>query len=1387
MSIRKRALLLVPVLLVLACTTFAIAGNIVDYTYDADGNITDAITSTATSVNITASPTSILPGGTATLSWTSTNADSCTIDQGIGNVPLSGAMPVTPAETTTYTITATREASTATSSVTVTVTTNPPPTVSITANPASIQQGGSSTLTWTSTNAESCTIDQGIGPVDCNSSTTVSPSVTTTYTITATGPGGTATANVTITVTANPPPAVTISADPASIPYGGSSTITWSSTNADWCDIQPDVGTVSPSGFITVSPLATTTYTITAYGLGGTATTTVTITVASAPAPTVQISANPATIVVGSSTTLTWTSTNAVSCDIQPDVGTVGPNWSIEVSPSTTTTYTITATGPGGTATDSVTVTVTAAPPAPTVSISANPATIQSGASSALTWSSTNATSCSINQGIGTVNTSGSITVSPTETTTYTITATGLGGTTTASATITVTPPPPPQSLIIRPNGAGDETNILYQYPEFSGLHYDKVAEATPDEDTTYVYVYLGYAAGVYFRDLYNLANPSASGTINWVKVWIRAYGPYIPYGNYAKTALKTGGTVYEGADIALTISYDNYYTQYATNPQTGVAWTWADISNLQAGVSLKADSGYYASCTQVYVEVNYTPAPVPTVQISANPASIDYGASSTLTWTSTNATTCAIDQGIGVVNTSGATTVTPTANTTYTVTATGPGGTATASVIVTVAPAPAPTVLIGADPATIQEGGTSTLTWSSTDASSCTIDQGIGSVAPNGSTTVSPTETTIYTITATGPGGTVTNSVTVTVTPPPGSQTIIIRPEAVGDETNISSQQPSSGSHYDKVDEETPDESSTYVAEGGASIDHRDLYVLEDLSLAGTINWIKVWMRIGNTSGGGGYAKTAIKTEGSAYEGTPIQSPASWTNYDTQYTTNPQTGVAWTWDDINDLQAGVSLRGGGWLTGWGYRKPIALSRPSGAVTNYQMKLLVGESAGASGEAVDCGGNCKTDFSDLRFVAADGTTLLPYWIESISGSTPNRLATIWIKFDSIGTTATTFYMYYGNSSASSLSNGADTFIAFDDFERGSNGDAIGGNWTVVTGNVTISTTHAYSGTRSAKFAGGANIPEAYLAGAQNANQELRVRFWRNAGINSAAIAYTTGSTGYTPDVYVDPSGNLMYYDGSSGHDTGKDIVSDAWNLVVLNNFNFTANTCDFYLAGALAKAGAPMWHMGIGACAHRAKGTDTTSGHDIYFDNIIIRNFRTTEPAWGSWGGEDAGGLDSNCTQVYVEVNYIPSTQPTVSISANPATIQEGGSSTLTWLSTNADSCTIDQGIGTVNTSGSTTVSPTATTTYTITATGAGGTATNSVTVTALGCEIYLHDETIAAGSTIEHTTACTITAGPNYIIEANATVTFRAGEEIILSPGFEARQGCEFRAMHTQ
>jgi len=83
--------------------------------------------------------------------------------------------------------------------------------------------------------------------------------------------------------------------------------------------------------------------------------------------------------------------------------------------------------------------------------------------------------------------------------------------------------------------------------------------------------------------------------------------------------------------------------------------------------------------------------------------------------------------------------------------------------------PAPArPTVTLQASPTFIQRGEGVTLNWSSTNATELTLSPGLGRVAPEGSTRVSPTESTTYTITAMGPGGTADHSARVTVAVPP-------------------------------------------------------------------------------------------------------------------------------------------------------------------------------------------------------------------------------------------------------------------------------------------------------------------------------------------------------------------------------------------------------------------------------------------------------------------------------------------------------------------------------------------------------------------------------------------------------------------------------------------
>lgn len=82
------------------------------------------------------------------------------------------------------------------------------------------------------------------------------------------------------------------------------------------------------------------------------------------------------------------------------------------------------------------------------------------------------------------------------------------------------------------------------------------------------------------------------------------------------------------------------------------------------------------------------------------------------------------------------------------------------------IARVPEPTVTISAEPQDIFAGESANLTWASANAETAAIDNSIGAVAVNGSIMVSPGQTTTYTITAAGPGGTASAAVTVTVQP---------------------------------------------------------------------------------------------------------------------------------------------------------------------------------------------------------------------------------------------------------------------------------------------------------------------------------------------------------------------------------------------------------------------------------------------------------------------------------------------------------------------------------------------------------------------------------------------------------------------------------------------
>ena len=139
----------------------------------------------------------------------------------------------------------------------------------------------------------------------------------------------------------------------------------------------------------------------------------------------------------------------------------------------------------------------------------------------------------------------------------------------------------------------------------------------------------------------------------------------------------------------------------------------------------------------------------------------------------------------------------------------------------------------------------------------------------------------------------------------------LTLRPDGVGTYTQYDSQFPTSGEHWDKVDEETPDEDSTYI-EGDSTNNDKDSYTLTDSGLpVGTIiNSVTVYIRSKKSETPPTSVATFIRTNGADYTGLEIALSLSYVNYSTLYTTNPQTGSNWTVAEIDSLEAGMQHTG---------------------------------------------------------------------------------------------------------------------------------------------------------------------------------------------------------------------------------------------------------------------------------------------------------------------------------------------------------------------------------------------------------------------------------------------------------------------------------------------
>jgi hypothetical protein len=133
--------------------------------------------------------------------------------------------------------------------------------------------------------------------------------------------------------------------------------------------------------------------------------------------------------------------------------------------------------------------------------------------------------------------------------------------------------------------------------------------------------------------------------------------------------------------------------------------------------------------------------------------AAVNPGGSALLTWDTRYATQCEIAPEVGTVPVpSGERLVNPTGATKYTLACKGPGTPVSASVDVAVRPPPR-VLGVTASPGAIALGGTSRVSWSAQDATSCLFKPGDETVPSSGQKDVSPEATTTYAVACSGVG----------------------------------------------------------------------------------------------------------------------------------------------------------------------------------------------------------------------------------------------------------------------------------------------------------------------------------------------------------------------------------------------------------------------------------------------------------------------------------------------------------------------------------------------------------------------------------------------------------------------------------------------------------
>lgn len=267
----------------------------------------------------------------------------------------------------------------------------------------SVPAGQSVTLSWTTANVSSVSINQGVGSVAFNGSQTVSPNVSTIYTLTAIGPDGIITCVGSVVVQEDPDDEVltcdAFTASPGALTQSGVTTLIWNTSNATAVSINNGIGAVSVDGSRLVTVNTDTTFTLTA--VRGSQSVTCATSIAIVPNGVVPscdaFTVTPNRVRSGEDVVLSWNTSNATNVSINQGIGSVAVDGTRSVRLDSNTTFVLTANNGSAITSCQVTATIESGggggggggSNAPRCTLRASDTRVQSGERVTLSWNNT--------------------------------------------------------------------------------------------------------------------------------------------------------------------------------------------------------------------------------------------------------------------------------------------------------------------------------------------------------------------------------------------------------------------------------------------------------------------------------------------------------------------------------------------------------------------------------------------------------------------------------------------------------------------------------------------------------------------------------------------------------------------------------------------------------------------------------------------------------------------------------------------------------------------------------------------------------------------------------------------------------------------------------------